>query len=57
MEVLFATAIYDGATGGGVGATGEYDFGPQYVPNERFMFVQRNRHLYANRRGGAFSSK
>jgi hypothetical protein len=57
FELLFATAIYDGATGGGVSSAGEYDYGPKYVPNDRFMAVQRNRHLYTNRRGGAFSSK
>jgi hypothetical protein len=46
FELLFSTAIYEGATGFGVNADGQYDFGQKYVPNERLLAVQRNRHLY-----------
>lgn len=56
FELLFATAIYDGAVGGSVGAEGQYDFGPQYVPNDRFLEVQRNRHLYPASRAALFPS-
>ena len=49
FELLFATAIYNGAVGGGVSAEGEYDHGPKYVPDDRLLAVQRNRHRYLKR--------
>jgi hypothetical protein len=57
FELLFATAIYDGAVGGGVSAEGQYDHGPKYVPDDRLLEVQRNRHRYPAFSRGAFSSK
>jgi hypothetical protein len=46
MELLFATAIHRGEVGGGVCATGEYEYGPKYVPDDRLMYVQRHRERY-----------
>ena len=46
MELLFTTAIYEGAVGGGVSAEGQFDCGSKYVPDDRLMAVQRNRHQY-----------
>jgi hypothetical protein len=51
FELLFSTAIYGGATGGGVNAIGQYDFGPKYIPDDRLMEVQRNRDRYRNAGG------
>ena len=46
LELLFATAIYNGATGGGVSAAGQFDYGPNYVADDRLMEVQRHRERY-----------
>lgn len=46
FELLFATAIHHGEVGGGVCATGEYEVGPKYAPDDRLMEVHRNRFRY-----------
>ena len=46
LELLFATAIYNGAVGAGVRAEGQYDYGPKYVANDRLLEVQRHRERY-----------
>jgi hypothetical protein len=50
FELLFTTAIYGEAIGGGVSAKGEYDYGPKYVADDRLMEVQRHRERYLTRK-------
>src|SRR5580658_10035010 len=50
FELLFLTSVHQGEIGGGVNATGQYDFGPKYQPNDRLMDVQRNRQRYQKKR-------
>ena len=46
LELLFATAIYNGAVGGGVRAEGQYGYGPKYVADVRLLEAQRHRERY-----------
>ena len=50
MELLFLTAVHQGEVGGGVNASGQYDYGPKYSPDDRLMAVQRNRERYREKR-------